>query len=80
MDSIGARSIFGRGHGFTRTGNAKDWIARDMNAHWESTLRHIARVDRTQRSRDRKSDGVEQLQPWLQEALALSPNGGEDGS
>ncbi len=44
VDSIGKRAIFGRGGGFTGEGRATDWVTRDMNAHIESTLSHIART------------------------------------
>ena len=65
-DSVGKRAIFGLGHGFTGEGRATDWVTRDMNAHIESTLSHIARtVRRTEPLQ------VERPEPWLQEGLAL---------
>lgn len=71
VDCIGTRAIFGRGHGFTGAGNASDWITRDMDAHWETTLSHIARVRRRAGIRDEGFVEAGQRQPWLQDAFLL---------
>ncbi len=70
-DSVGKRAIFGMGHGFTGEGGATDWVARDLNAHMESTLAHISRVERRYRH-DRTVEPEQMVrQPWLQEGMPL---------
>ncbi len=77
VDCIGTRAIFGRGHGFTGVGNATDWITRDMDAHWETTLGHIARVRRRAGVLDEDIAEAGQLQPWLQDAFMLNTDTAE---
>jgi hypothetical protein len=78
VECIGTRAIFGRGHGFTQVGNATDWITRDMNAHLETTLSHIARVNRRTIADVKSiSSEVSGRQPWLQDPLVLETENDE---
>ena len=67
--SWGKRAIFGRGHGFTGVGNPTDWVARDINAHMETTFRVVERQMRISQRIPAQRRGEIASFPWLQEGL-----------